>query len=79
MAVSEKDLQHLERCAALARIALDGGDEPFGSVLVDRDGRVLFEGHNEVQGSDQTRHPELAAAQWAVAHLDPAARAAAPR
>lgn len=77
MAVSEEDLQHLERCVALARIALDGGDEPFGSVLVDRDGAVLFEGHNEVQGGDKTRHPELAAAQWAVANLDPEARAAA--
>jgi tRNA(Arg) A34 adenosine deaminase TadA len=77
MAVSEEDLQHLERCVALARTALDGGDEPFGSVLVDRGGRVLFEGHSEVQGGDQTRHPEFAAARWAVANLDPEARAAA--
>ncbi|GAB3763887.1 nucleoside deaminase [Microlunatus parietis] len=77
MAVSDADLGYLERCVALARTALDGGDEPFGSVLVDRDDTVLFEGHNEVQGGDQTRHPELAAAQWAAANLHPGQRAAA--
>ena len=32
------DLAYLQRCVVLAEEALDRGDEPFGSVLVD--GRV---------------------------------------
>ncbi len=77
MAVTDEDLHHLVRCVALAREALDDGDEPFGSLLVDADGQVRFEDRNRVKDGDHTRHPELAAAQWAVANLDPADRAAA--
>lgn len=77
MAVTDEDLRFLERCVALAREALADGDEPFGSVLVDAQGRVLFEDRNRVKDGDHTRHPELAAAQWSVAHLTPADRAAA--
>lgn len=43
VALSDDDLSHLGRCVQLAREALDGGDEPFGWVLVDDDGRRLFE------------------------------------
>lgn len=35
MAISDDDLAGLGRCVELAREALDEGDEPFGSVLVD--------------------------------------------
>lgn len=38
--VDDTDLGHLRRRVALARAALEAGDEPFGSVLVDADGRV---------------------------------------
>lgn len=58
-------------------MALDGGDEPFGSILVDADGATLFEDRNRVKDGDHTRHPEFAIAQWAVANLTPADRARA--
>ncbi len=58
-------------------MALDDGDEPFGSILVDADGATLFEDRNRVRDGDHTRHPEFAIAQWAVANLTPADRARA--
>lgn len=73
----DEDLRHLRRAVDLARQGLEAGDEPFGSVLVDAAGRELYADHNRVAGGDQTRHPELAIALWAVANLTPAQRAAA--
>ncbi|MEV6301118.1 nucleoside deaminase [Actinoplanes sp. NPDC051861] len=77
MAVTESDLTYLRRCVDLAREALLDGDEPFGSVLVSGDGVVLFEDRNRVKGGDETRHPEFAISQWAVANLSPEERAEA--
>lgn len=71
------DLIHLRRCVELAAEGLAAGDEPFGSVLVTAAGDVVFEDRNRVAGGDQTRHPELAAAQWAVGHLSERERAGA--
>ncbi|MFY0409225.1 nucleoside deaminase [Solicola sp. PLA-1-18] len=76
MTVTDVDLAHLRRCVELAREALDAGDEPFGSLLVDASGAVVFEDRNRTRDGDQTRHPELAIATWSVAHLTPAQRAA---
>ncbi|MDT0185214.1 nucleoside deaminase [Microbacterium sp. ARD31] len=64
------DLSHLRRCVELAREALEAGDEPFGSVLVDPDGTVLHEDRNRTADGDQTRHPELELARWAAVHVD---------
>jgi tRNA(Arg) A34 adenosine deaminase TadA len=77
VAISDDDLERLRRCVELARAALDDGDEPFGSMLVDRDGTTLFEDRNRVKEGDHTRHPELAIALWAVANLTPGERARA--
>ncbi|MCP2177994.1 tRNA(Arg) A34 adenosine deaminase TadA [Williamsia maris] len=77
MAVSSNDITHLRRCVELAREALTAGDEPFGSVLVDRSGRPIFEDRNRISSGDHTRHPELTIVEWAVAHLSPTERAAA--
>ncbi len=74
--VSTEDVVHLRRAVALARDALQAGDKPFGTVLVDDRGTIRFEDRNRTSGGDDTRHPELAAAQWAAAHLTPAERAA---
>lgn len=71
------DLAYLRRCVALAETALEKGHQPFGSLLVVADGRVLFEGHNETGGGDRTRHPEFALARWAAETLPAEARAAA--
>ncbi|MGY1823761.1 nucleoside deaminase [Geodermatophilus sp. SYSU D00079] len=75
--VDDADRAHLRRCVELARAALDDGDEPFGSVLVDADGQVLFEDANHVAAGDATQHPEFAIARWSAAHLTPEQRAAA--
>lgn len=77
MAISDDDLSRLGRCVELARAALEAGDQPFGSILVDGDGRILFEDHNRVSGGDATRHPEFAIARWSAANMTPAERAAA--
>lgn len=71
------DLQHLTRAVDLAEQALTTGNDPFGSVLVGADGRVLYEEHNWESTGDATRHPEFDIAKWAAAHLTPAERAGA--
>ncbi|OBF11381.1 nucleoside deaminase [Mycobacterium sp. ACS4331] len=74
MAVSDEDVRHLTRCVELAREALEDGDEPFGSVLVDADGRLLFEDRNRVKDGDATQHPEFAIARWAAENVPPVRR-----
>jgi len=69
------DLPHLRHCLALAAEALQAGDEPFGSILVDAQGQVLAQARNQVNTVGALAHPELALAQWAAAHLSAAARA----
>lgn len=72
--INNIDLKHLHRCVELARIALEKGDEPFGSVLVSAEGEVLFEDHNHVAGGDHTQHPEFAIARWAANNMEPEER-----
>ncbi|KAA1415881.1 nucleoside deaminase [Nocardioides humilatus] len=68
----------LQRCLALAREALDAGDDPFGSVLVDAAGNIVAEARNrERTNADPTAHPELELARWAWRHLSVEQRAAA--
>lgn len=67
--ITEKDIKHLKRCVQLAKLALEKGDEPFGSILVSDSGEVLFEDHNHVAGGDHTQHPEFAIARWAANHM----------
>ncbi len=74
----EAEMVHLRRCVELAAEAVAAGDEPFGSVLVGADGKVLAEARNrELSMADQTRHPEFELARWSTEHLTPAERAAA--
>ena len=73
--MNDADLKHLRRCVELAAEALEADDEPFGSVLVAGDGRVLAEDRNRVAGGDATRHPEFELARWAAANMTPDERA----
>ncbi len=75
--MNEIDIRYLRRCIHLAAEAVAAGDEPFGSLLVSAEGRVLFEDRNRVGGGDPTRHPEFAIARFAAEHLAPDERAAA--
>lgn len=75
--IANSEYSYLERCIELAEEALEAGDEPFGSVLVGADGKVLAEDRNRIAGGDSTRHPEFELARWAAAHLTEEERAAA--
>ncbi|WP_374831831.1 nucleoside deaminase [Paenochrobactrum pullorum] len=75
--ITENDHKYLQRCVALASVAVDKGDEPFGSILVSADGKILFEDHNHVAGGDHTQHPEFAIARWAGQNMSPEERRAA--
>ena len=74
MSTSEIDLTHLRRCVELAREALEAGDEPFGSLVVDAHGTVRFEDRNRVMDGDETRHPEFEIARWSATNLTPEER-----
>ncbi len=77
MTVTDADLAHLRTCVDLAREALQDGDEPFGSVLVDASGEVRFADRNRVKDGDETRHPEFEIARWSATNLTADERAAA--
>ena len=74
MSTSEVDLAHLRRCVELAREALEAGDEPFGSLVVDAHGTIRFEDRNRVMDGDETRHPEFEIARWSATNLTPEER-----
>ncbi|WP_348762395.1 nucleoside deaminase [uncultured Salinisphaera sp.] len=74
MTITTDDREYLKRCVALAEAAVEAGDEPFGSILVDGNGHVLREERNLVGGGDATQHPEFALARWAAQNLTPEAR-----
>jgi tRNA(Arg) A34 adenosine deaminase TadA len=67
--ISDRDRAHLRRCIELAEEALEDGDDPFGSVLVDAKGTVRFEDRNRVKDGDETRHPEFEIARWSATNL----------
>ena len=72
--LDDADMRHLRRCVEIAAEALEAGDEPFGSILVSAEGKVLAEDRNRVAGGDRTRHPEFELARWAAANLTPEER-----
>ena len=71
---TDSDMMYLRRCVELATEALEAGDEPFGSVLVDGDGQVLYEDRNRANTVDATYHPEIAVAKWAAENMTTDAR-----
>jgi tRNA(Arg) A34 adenosine deaminase TadA len=75
--ITDIDKQHLRRCIELAAEALEAGDEPFGSVLVDSEGTVVNEDRNRANSVDATYHPEIAVARWAAKNMTAEARAQA--
>lgn len=72
--ITEKDKRYLKRSVELAEEALKTGNSPFGSLLVSKDGEVLFEDYNRDKDGDRTKHPEYAIAVWAIENLPPEER-----
>lgn len=76
--MNDTDRKHLERCLELAETALELGNYPFGSVLVDSAGKVRAEDYNrETTGNDATLHPEFELARWAAHNMTATERAGA--
>ncbi|KPM42948.1 hypothetical protein AK830_g3602 [Neonectria ditissima] len=77
----EANADILKLCIRLAEEALEAGDDPFGSVLVDSSGKILQQDRNRVATgrngdgtADATLHPEFTLAVWAQQHLSPEER-----
>lgn len=63
------DKQFLSRCIDLAQEALEAGDQPFGSILIDKEGKVLAEGRNKDKTINRLAHPEYELSEWALNNL----------
>ncbi len=68
----QQDIEFLRRSFDVARRSREGGDHPFGAVLVGPDGQVLREQGNgySAEGGDRTAHAERLLASWAAKTLD---------
>lgn len=75
--ITGMDKKYLKHSVELAQKALETGNSPFGSLLVSKEGAVLFEDHNRDADGDQTKHPEYRVAKWAVENLSPEERKSA--
>ena len=72
--ITGDDKKYLKRSVELAQKALETGNSPFGSLLVSKEGEILFEDHNRDADGDQTKHPEYAIAKWAAENLSASER-----
>ncbi len=75
--LNEQDYQFLKRCLELAEEAFNAGDQPFGSILVSGDGRILAEERNRINEINVLFHPEIELSKWAVENLSVEERKAA--
>ena len=69
------DYEHLKECLALANEALNAGDSPFGSVLVNAHNEVIARARNKVNSVNILSHPEIELANWAIENLSAVERA----
>lgn len=67
--ITQNDLNHLKQCLSLAEEALNAGDEPFGSILVNSENKVIATARNRVNELTALAHPEIELAQWAAENL----------
>lgn len=72
--LTEMDYKHLGQCLDLAKEALDAGDQPFGSLLVNNKNEVLATARNRVNELNTLAHPEIELADWALKNLSPEER-----
>ena len=67
--ITSTDKNFLNLCIDLAEEALNAGDSPFGSVLVDNEGNILAQARNKVNELIALAHPEYKLAEWALNNL----------
>lgn len=63
------DLKFLKHCLGLAEEALEAGDQPFGSILVNANNEIIAEARNRVNEKNVLAHPEIELAEWAMENL----------
>jgi len=68
------DLKFLKHCLNLAEEALHAGNQPFGSILVNADNKIIAEARNRVNEKNVLAHPEIELAKWAMDNLSPEQR-----
>lgn len=69
------DIKHLEICLQLAAEAVEAGDQPFGSVLVNAGGEIVARARNRINERNVLAHPEYELAGWALDNLSAEERA----
>jgi len=63
-------IPYMDRAIELAHVAQEKGDVPIGALILDRDGKIIAEAHNERELSkDPTAHAEILALRRASEHL----------
>jgi tRNA(Arg) A34 adenosine deaminase TadA len=67
--LTQIDYMHLRQCLTLAKEALDAGDSPFGSILVNAKNEVIATARNLVNQLNVLAHPEIELANWAADNL----------
>jgi tRNA(Arg) A34 adenosine deaminase TadA len=63
------ELKFLQYCLGLAAEALKAGDQPFGSILVNGENKIIAEARNRINEKNILAHPEIELAVWAMNHL----------
>lgn len=63
----QSDEYYMQLCIALAYYGWETGEEPFGSLVVNKDGVIIGSAHNEIKmhNNDHTRHAEVIAIERA--------------
>lgn len=67
--LNSTDNHFLSLCVDLAEEALEAGDKPFGSILVDKEGTILAQARNRINELNALAHPEYELAEWALNNL----------
>ncbi|MEO5967562.1 MAG: nucleoside deaminase [Ferruginibacter sp.] len=66
---TKADLKFFKHCLVLAEEALKAGDQPFGSILVNADNKIIAEARNRINEKNILAHPEFELAEWAMENL----------
>lgn len=66
---SPLDFKFFKSCLKLAEEALNAGDQPFGSILVNADDIIIAKARNRINEKNVLAHPEIELAQWALENL----------
>ena len=67
--IKDSDEKYLRRCLELAANSEEAGDQAFGSVLVNDEGKIIKEARNRVNEKNALAHPEIELAHWAAENL----------